>query len=532
MDKLKDFRSRDFFEQIGILQEIEESKQSEAVDDLFELFTSPLDDNAVDTMVRNCLRNLLLLHSDKVVAGLDSSNLAIRHFCVGVAGEKELAECAPQLLKLAQSEADPDILLFILTAMGRIRHESFLPVFQQHVDNPDDYISGLCIEMLGAYKDASSAPKLIDIVAANEDESRYHVCDVTTWKAIEALSDICSDQSIDSLVQSLHHKNPTARRIIHEVLTRAPADVVVPKLNQALRSVDVDQKILAANVLGFIGDKQGCDSLIELLEAKQTEHPNVRFAAYEALGRIPGMKSLVCLMDGLAAEADDMLLMSIVTALDHQVNPGVVARFKELLSGDKCDAVFRAIVAARALDIFGALYDDIAIIDEMVERIASSNSPEIIDAFWGRLNEINDERAKTYCNRLTLIGETAKIARLLAIDDSNAMLNFYRNAGAAMGMEVTTALNGKEAYDLLDQGLSFDVIVVDMNMPVMDGIEFTSKARGLSDYTSTPIIMATTESAKSQSQLAKQAGVSSFLKKPFTLETLQHKITKILDQRP
>jgi len=72
--------------------------------------------------------------------------------------------------------------------------------------------------------------------------------------------------------------------------------------------------------------------------------------------------------------------------------------------------------------------------------------------------------------------------------------------------------------------------VVDMNMPEMDGIEFTTRVRGNPLYEGLPIVMATTESEKSQARLAKNAGVDAFLIKPFKAEVLSHRIKKVLER--
>jgi len=67
-----------------------------------------------------------------------------------------------------------------------------------------------------------------------------------------------------------------------------------------------------------------------------------------------------------------------------------------------------------------------------------------------------------------------------------------------------------------------------MNMPVMDGIEFTKRTRSYPGFENKPIIMATTESESTQVQLAKQAGVTDFISKPFSQEALSNKIKEHL----
>jgi len=118
--------------------------------------------------------------------------------------------------------------------------------------------------------------------------------------------------------------------------------------------------------------------------------------------------------------------------------------------------------------------------------------------------------------------------RVLAVDDSKAMLAFYRSALPRLGLAATTADNGQAAWDILETSDPFDCIVADMNMPVMDGIELTRLVRGDMAHAATPILMATTESTGEQVELALRAGVTGFLKKPFTAEALAAELSRLL----
>ena len=533
MDKLDTIRSMDFLEQIGVLADVEKHGASEAIPALFELYLRPTNDAAVDTMIRNCLRNLLLKHDEQTLAGLNSNEKKRRTFCLFVAGEKALAAAAPSLLLLAEScENDPDQLLDVLTAMSRIKAQVFLPVFRKHLGHTDDYVAGLCVGMAGAYQDHDAFPLLAAIVEANEADDRYEDCAITTWKAIEALAALQSPQALDFLVSKIHHRNPTARRCIHERLT-AIGSAAVEFVAKELASTDIDDRIMAANVLGNIGDKKGADALIQVLDDSALKHPNLLFAAYEALGKIRSMKSLVALLDAFATETDLAILMAVAEGLNSQANPGIAAKLKELAhseAGDLAVRVIQAVVGATALQLFEILYADPTLAPKLTAAIGATHDAERIKEFAAHLKTLSGKQAAADAARLLDLCSQGrgKQPQLLAIDDSKAMLNFYRTAGAQLGYEVSTAENGKEAFDLIDMGVAFDLVLVDMNMPVMDGIEFTTKVRCLENCQALPIIMATTESEKSQAQLAKKAGVTSFLKKPFTLEILHSKIKNVL----
>jgi CheY-like chemotaxis protein len=540
MGVLDDFRSKDFLDQVAVLAELENQGRADAVPELLELYREPVGDTAVDNMVRNTLRALLLADPEQTLAGLEHEDPEVRAFCAMIAGETGLERAAPALRRMAEDAAgDSGLLMDALAALAGIGDSGSLPLFRSHAADEDALVAGVCLQALGELGDAESLPLLRRELDDAESQTRYETCEVSTWKAVEALGELGRQghgEAVAALAAKLHHRNPTARRLVHKALVGlGPA--AVPHLEAAFRDGDDDQRVMAANVLGFIGDRKGADVLIQGLDEGLAEHPNVRFAAYEALGRIPSMKSLVCLMDGLPGEEDPSVLMALLTALDAQMNPGVAGRLPGVVSAVRQErpetfaALLRAVAAARATQVFAALYADEALADALMERIVGSGDPEAVAAFAEKLESMEGDRAATDLAELRTVAEEApggERGSLLAIDDSEAMLGFYRSAGSEMGFAVETAANGKDAYDLLELGMSFDVIVVDMNMPVMDGIEFTTKARALPGHEDTPIIMATTESEKHQAQLARKAGVSSFLKKPFTIDILQNKINKVL----
>ena len=74
-----------------------------------------------------------------------------------------------------------------------------------------------------------------------------------------------------------------------------------------------------------------------------------------------------------------------------------------------------------------------------------------------------------------------------------------------------------------------DMIVTDWNMPEMDGLTFVKAVRAKDEYKDLPILMITTEAAKEDILTALRSGVNNYVVKPFTPETLQEKVFKLLD---
>jgi CheY-like chemotaxis protein len=117
--------------------------------------------------------------------------------------------------------------------------------------------------------------------------------------------------------------------------------------------------------------------------------------------------------------------------------------------------------------------------------------------------------------------------KALAADDSRSMCAMHRAILTDLGFEPFVAANGEEAYEFIEQGEEFEVIVTDMNMPIMDGMELVGKIRSTPGMEEVPIIMVTTESEASQQGLASKTGVSAFITKPFKPDELKAKILEV-----
>ncbi len=95
------------------------------------------------------------------------------------------------------------------------------------------------------------------------------------------------------------------------------------------------------------------------------------------------------------------------------------------------------------------------------------------------------------------------------------------------GFTVLEGGHGKEALAVLD-GRRVDLIITDLNMPVMDGLSFIRSARQLPATKFTPILMLTTESQTEKRQAAKAAGATGWIVKPFQPSQLLQVIARVL----
>ena len=112
----------------------------------------------------------------------------------------------------------------------------------------------------------------------------------------------------------------------------------------------------------------------------------------------------------------------------------------------------------------------------------------------------------------------------LVVDDSRAMRLVLKKIMNDVGFEVSEAGDGSEALIRLKQLDSVDLMLVDWNMPVMDGLEFVRAVRKDQSYDEVPVMMVTTEDGMDKIVEALEAGANEYVMKPFTSETIIEKL--------
>lgn len=114
--------------------------------------------------------------------------------------------------------------------------------------------------------------------------------------------------------------------------------------------------------------------------------------------------------------------------------------------------------------------------------------------------------------------------RVLVVDDSKAMRRLVAVILRKLGITHEEAANGADALTLLRGGGSFDFVLVDINMPVMDGLAFVREVRGNDELAHLPVIMVSTEIDMERIAEALEAGASEYIMKPISLEVLVDKL--------
>jgi two-component system, chemotaxis family, chemotaxis protein CheY len=116
---------------------------------------------------------------------------------------------------------------------------------------------------------------------------------------------------------------------------------------------------------------------------------------------------------------------------------------------------------------------------------------------------------------------------ILIVDDSASMRQLVTFALKSAGYDVIAAVHGKDALEKLKTATA-GLVITDLNMPEMDGIELIRNVRSNATLKFTPVVMLTTESQEAKKQEGKQAGASGWLVKPFKPEELLDIVKKFV----
>jgi CheY-like chemotaxis protein len=296
----------------------------------------------------------------------------------------------------------------------------------------------------------------------------------------------------------------------------------VPVLIENLLHDDPDFLIHTLNVLGDIGDESAVVPIRKLL-MHEPRSGNVRFAAYEALAMLPLKKGAYTLTAGLN-DPEDNVCIAAARAIDRNFSPILGAGIKNLLRGPEQEAlqIVKTTVNAQADNIFMFLLGD-ELFDQMVLPFLSGSHRDIRAHFSGLLQQAG---RSDLAIKIRPIDEGGR-PKVMAVDDSRMILGIYKATLHELGYEPVLFEFPASAIAWLRKEKP-QVVLTDLNMPSITGIQLTEKIRDLYPAAELPVIMVTTQNESQDNEAAYEAGVSDIVHKPFTAETIGKAITTAL----
>lgn len=118
--------------------------------------------------------------------------------------------------------------------------------------------------------------------------------------------------------------------------------------------------------------------------------------------------------------------------------------------------------------------------------------------------------------------------KILVVDDSAMIRLVVSKAAKNLGYEVIDATNGKEGLEQLLKHNDISLILTDINMPIMNGMEMVAQIKETDHLKYIPIVMLTTETKEELKEQGKALGVKAWMEKPFNEKTFSKALTKLL----
>ena len=433
---------------------------------------------------------------------------------IEIAGEIRLKEALPILINLLSKNQQPETLKSIITALGQIANPMSVNAISEFLYSNDRALTIAAIKALGNIANQTAIQRLAEKLGQDPK------IDILILDIFSQIQDNTCLQKLNETLASQHaHLRTYAKTKLVQSGSKA-----VPILTQnLLHSDDPDMVIHTLNVLGEIGDEAAVEPIRKLLDT-QPKNPNIRFAAYEALGMLPLNKSAYTLATGLT-DPEEHVRIAALAAIDRNLNNLLIAGLKNMIRQKDAEAIniIRSIINAQAQNIFLHLIE-VPEFQDFALRFLSRNTPPDIRNFFQKLLE--EHGYKELAEKLTpeQATEQPKI-KAVAVDDSKMILNIYKTTLFELGCEPILFIKPLEAVAWLKNNKP-DIVFTDLNMPGITGVELIERTRAFYPQEELPIIMVTTQNEIQDNEAAIRAGVTEIMLKPFSSDSLKQMLKK------
>ncbi|MBF0572966.1 MAG: response regulator [Desulfamplus sp.] len=470
-------------------------------------------------------------NADRIIKYIIQDDKRNRLIYIRVAGDFILAEAAPVLENILLTSKDPEILIQTVTSLGSLRIQSSILTLIKVIENYDDpNIKSAAISAIAQIGGKGAVDYLLSSITGHDESDQLK---------IKAIGEIQDQYSLNKLASLLESKNTHIRDAAIDMLIEIGGKAV-PILTAATSNANTDFMVHLITTLGYIKDQKALPVILDIMKTKP-EDPNIRQAAYESMERIPSTKSSIALAIGIQ-DPVEAVRMSAARAMDKNISKVLVAGLKNIVresNEDSLNAV-GALIDSEADNIFNFLLQEEAFIKLSVKHVTTKADKKTREHFLGILRKKNYQALADKI--VQLIPEEKKesasqIAQIYVVDDSKMMLKLYENKITGFGYNVTSFVFPEDAIRQIYASKP-DLVITDLNMPKMNGIQLSQAIRKKYSSVELPIVMITTQSdvvesenndeLKMSKSLLGNVGINRVLHKPFSNEELQETILKFL----
>ncbi|MFZ5759042.1 MAG: HEAT repeat domain-containing protein [Thermodesulfobacteriota bacterium] len=471
---------------------------------------------------RPVIRSLLLSRVMKtphlLLVLLQSEQFRDKQVLVEIAGEIQLVDAVPIIEDILASTDDPPVMKTCLIALGSIGDPGPINTLSDFLYSGHRELVIAAINALSNIDTPTSVQRLAERMGTDSD------LDIII---IDALANLEDSLALQQLNRELNSPHAYVRNHVKSRLTRIGAKAI-PMLVANLGSTDPDLLVHSLNVLGYIGDISAVRAVRKLLHDEPAD-ANVRFAAYEALGMMPLAKGAYVLAEGLADRVDQVRIAA-ARAIEWNCDDVLIAGVRNLImqGGTEAEQVAEAFLASESHKIVLNVIELEIFRNLAVKFLNAKAHPDLKKRYEELFRQKgHDELADKLAAR-EVRGAAAKLL-VYAVDDSRMILSIYKNTLFQLGMDAQLFEFPAVAIEKATEKKP-DVILTDLNMPDITGIELTRQLRALYGSKELPIIMVTTQGDSPDHQEAFDVGINKILAKPFTAEQIDAAIREVLDK--
>ena len=467
-------------------------------------------------------------NTDLVIKYITQNEKKARLLFLKAAGELLLTDTAPALQQIIAEDKDNDILIAAISSLGNLRRLKSLPIFANMANHPDKKIKCAAIFAISETGGNEAVDQLMEFIKEDEEINKF---------AVEALADIQDLYALDKLTTLLGSSITIVRDTAIDHLMKL-GNKATPILTKAFQNAKADYLVHLVTTLGYIGDPAAVSHILDIVNTKPKD-ANIRQAAYEAMERIPSPKTAISLVQGLQ-DPVEAVRMSAARAIDKNLSKALVAGLRNVVregSQDSKNAV-AALIDSDAGNIFNFLAEEESFMELAKTHVTSKADPGTKKAFLKHMTSIGQkEFAKSIAKKTTQNEKISnKDAQIFVIDDSKMMLKLYQNKLTAIGFKPVTFDRPEDAIPQIIQKKP-DLVITDLNMPNISGLELTREIRKKYTRQDIPILMITTQSDFIEEEngdinindsVLTKSGINKILHKPFTDEAFQNTISSLL----
>lgn len=454
-------------------------------------------------------------NTDLVIKYITENEKKARLLFLKAAGELLLTRTAPVLTKIIEQDKDPDILAAAITSLGNLRLADSLPVFANMVSQPDKQVQQAAIFAVAQIGGKDGVDQLMGFICDDEETNKF---------TVEALAEIQDLYALSRLTSLLSSTKTIVRDTAIDQLMKMGTKAT-PILTQAVNNAEADYLVHLITTLGYIGDPAAVNPILDIINT-QPEDANIRQAAYEAMERIPSPKTAISLVQGLQ-DPVETVRMSAARAIDKNLSKVLVAGLRNVVREGSEDAkkAVAALIDSDAGNIFNFLVEEESFLELAQSHVLEKTDAQTRTAFLKHMTSIGqNEFARAIQEKAGSQAQPENTdIQIYVIDDSKMMLKLYQNKLVSKGIHPVLFDKPEKAIPQIIANKP-DLVITDLNMPNISGLELTREVRKKFSRQDLPIVMITTQSdfveennsdVKIDESILTKSGINKILHKPF-----------------